>query len=146
MGEGWAGTSQVPFWSRSPWCLFTTYGGYFVMITVGLSPNPTPIATPQMPLGKLRDLMPALAHKTYFNYGGQGPLPSLEKIIASWRTIRVGTVHLGGVALCRGPGGCRSSSVGGGLWGGTHRIALSENVTSSCVLGNTQYVNPCRLE
>ena len=37
--------------------------------------------------GKLRDLMPALAHKTYFNYGGQGPLPepSLEAIIASWR-------------------------------------------------------------
>ena len=37
------------------------------MITVGPSPKPTPIATPQMPLGKLRDLMPALAHKTYFN-------------------------------------------------------------------------------
>ena len=82
--------------------------------------------------------MPALAHKTYFNYGGQGPLPSLEKIIASWRTIRVGTVHLGGVALCRGPGGCRSSSVGGGLWGGTHRIALSENVTSSCVMAASE--------
>ena len=29
--------------------------------------------------------MPALANKTYFNYGGQGPLPtpSLEAIVAS---------------------------------------------------------------
>lgn len=39
---------------------------------------------------QLRDLMPALANKTYFNYGGQGPLPtpSLEAITASWRRIQ----------------------------------------------------------
>ena len=37
-----------------------------------------------------RDLCPALANKTYFNYGGQGPLPtpSLEAINQSWRTIQ----------------------------------------------------------
>ena len=56
------------------------------MITVGPSPNPTPIATPQMPLGKLRDLMPALAHKTYFNYRGQGPLriALTENVTSGW--------------------------------------------------------------
>ena len=34
--------------------------------------------------------MPALANKLYFNYGGQGPLPtpSLEAIQQSWRTIQ----------------------------------------------------------
>jgi selenocysteine lyase/cysteine desulfurase len=34
--------------------------------------------------------MPALANKSYFNYGGQGPLPdpSLEAITASWRRIQ----------------------------------------------------------
>ena len=38
----------------------------------------------------LKDLCPALANKTYFNYGGQGPLPnsSLEAITASWRRIQ----------------------------------------------------------
>ena len=38
----------------------------------------------------LRDLCPALANKTYFNYGGQGPLPapSLEAITASWQRIQ----------------------------------------------------------
>ncbi|MEY4772673.1 MAG: hypothetical protein RLZZ346_1928, partial [Cyanobacteriota bacterium] len=38
----------------------------------------------------LRALLPALANKTYFNYGGQGPLPtpSLEAITASWQRIQ----------------------------------------------------------
>ena len=38
----------------------------------------------------MRDLCPALANKTYFNYGGQGPLPtpSLEAISASWQRIQ----------------------------------------------------------
>ena len=33
---------------------------------------------------------PALQNKTYFNYGGQGPLPtpSLEAITASWQRIQ----------------------------------------------------------
>ena len=39
---------------------------------------------------ELRRQMPALANKTYFNYGGQGPLPesSLEAVIAAFRTIQ----------------------------------------------------------
>ena len=38
----------------------------------------------------LRDLMPALKNKTYFNYGGQGPLPksSLKAITTSWEKIQ----------------------------------------------------------
>lgn len=38
----------------------------------------------------MRDLCPALANKTYFNYGGQGPLPtpSLEAITTSWKRIQ----------------------------------------------------------
>ena len=38
----------------------------------------------------LRDQIPALKNKYYFNYGGQGPLPktSLEAITNSWRTIQ----------------------------------------------------------
>jgi len=37
--------------------------------------------------------MPALQNKYYFNYGGQGPLPtqSLNAIISSWEKIQ----HLG---------------------------------------------------
>jgi len=39
---------------------------------------------------QLRALMPALANKTYFNYGGQGPLPSpsLAAITESWQRIQ----------------------------------------------------------
>ena len=43
-----------------------------------------------MGTNELRSLCPALQNKTYFNYGGQGPLPnpSLEAITASWRRIQ----------------------------------------------------------
>ena len=38
----------------------------------------------------LRSLIPSLNNKTYFNYGGQGPLPapSLKKIIKSWEKLQ----------------------------------------------------------
>ena len=38
----------------------------------------------------LRDQIPALKNKYYFNYGGQGPLPksSLEAIFKTWDTIQ----------------------------------------------------------
>jgi len=85
----------------------------------------------------LRDLMPALAGKTYFNYGGQGPLPtpSLEAITDCWCTIQdlgpfttavwpfieaeTSRVRSALAALCGVP---------------SHRLALTENVTSGCVL------------
>ena len=39
---------------------------------------------------KLRSLIPSLSDKVYFNYGGQGPLPtpSLQKIINSWEKLQ----------------------------------------------------------
>ena len=85
----------------------------------------------------LRELCPALANKTYFNYGGQGPLPtpSLDAITASWRRIQelgpfttdiwpyisaeVSKTRGRLARLCNVP---------------AHRLALSENVTTGCVL------------
>ena len=85
----------------------------------------------------MRDLCPALANKTYFNYGGQGPLPtpSLDAINTSWRRIQelgpftadvwpyisaeVNKTRGRLARLCNVP---------------AHRLALSENVTSGCVL------------
>jgi len=85
----------------------------------------------------LRDLMPALANKVYFNYGGQGPLPtpSLEAIQASWRTIQ----ELGPFAGSVWPyvGGTVSSLRRRlASWCGVppERLAFTENVTSGCVL------------
>ena len=85
----------------------------------------------------LRELCPALANKTYFNYGGQGPLPtpSLEAINTSWKRIQelgpfttdiwpyisaeVNNTRGRLARLCHVP---------------PHRLALSENVTTGCVL------------
>ena len=85
----------------------------------------------------MRELCPALANKIYFNYGGQGPLPtpSLDAINASWRRIQelgpfttdvwpfisaeVNSTRGRLARLCNVP---------------AHRLALSENVTSGCVL------------
>ena len=85
----------------------------------------------------LRDLCPALANKTYFNYGGQGPLPtpSLEAITNSWETIQ----DLGPFTTEVWPFiEQETSRLRGALAAlcgvGAHRIALTENVTSGCVL------------
>ncbi len=86
---------------------------------------------------QLRALMPALANKTYFNYGGQGPLPTpaLEAIIASWGTIQELGPFTGEVWpwLEREVSGVRARLAA--LCGvGPHRLALTENVSSGCVL------------
>jgi L-cysteine/cystine lyase len=85
----------------------------------------------------LRELMPALANKVYFNYGGQGPLPtpSLEAIEASWRAIQ----ELGPFAGSVWPyvGGTVSSLRRRlASWCGVppERLAFTENVSSGCVL------------
>lgn len=81
--------------------------------------------------------MPALANKIYFNYGGQGPLPtaSLHAMGESWRRIQelgpfakpvfpyvgelITTLRQALAALCGVP---------------PQRLAFTENVTSGCVL------------
>ena len=85
----------------------------------------------------LRDLCPSLANKTYFNYGGQGPLPTptLEAITDSWRRIQ----ELGPFTTDVWPYiGAEVNSTRrrlAQLCGvGPHRLALSENVTTGCVL------------
>ena len=85
----------------------------------------------------MRELCPALEGKTYFNYGGQGPLPdpSLEAMVASWRTIQrlgpftndvwpfveqeIAQLRQALAVLCGVP---------------SHRLALTENVSTGCVL------------
>ena len=90
-----------------------------------------------MQSNELRSLMPALANKTYFNYGGQGPLPtpSLEAITKSWQRIQ----ELGPFTTNVWPYISREVNSTRALLSGMcgvapHRLALSENVTSGCVL------------
>jgi L-cysteine/cystine lyase len=85
----------------------------------------------------LRARMPALANKTYFNYGGQGPLPdsSLEAILETWRRIQ----ELGPFTDAVWPflGGLSSAlRARCANWFGVPpaRVAFTENVTSGCVL------------
>ena len=90
-----------------------------------------------MPQGELRNLLPALTGKTYFNYGGQGPLPepSLEAITASWRTIQeLGPFTSAVWPFVEAQVAAVRSRLAAACGVGPHRIALTENVTSGCVL------------
>ena len=85
----------------------------------------------------MRELCPALANKTYFNYGGQGPLPTpaLEAILTSWRTIQ----ELGPFSTAVWPFVQRETSrvraALASLCGvEPRRLALTENVSTGCVL------------
>ncbi|MFZ0407748.1 MAG: aminotransferase class V-fold PLP-dependent enzyme [Cyanobium sp.] len=81
--------------------------------------------------------MPALANKTYFNYGGQGPLPndSLAAIQAAWATIQELGPFSGDVwpFVARTTTGLRQRLA---RWFGVppERVAFSENVTTGCLL------------
>jgi len=84
-----------------------------------------------------KDNMPALQNKYYFNYGGQGPLPtqSLNAITSSWETIQ----HLGPFTNDVWPYITKEILSTKNLISeicGIHpnRIAFTENVTSGCVL------------
>ncbi|HYP02972.1 MAG TPA: aminotransferase class V-fold PLP-dependent enzyme [Cyanobium sp.] len=81
--------------------------------------------------------MPALANKTYFNYGGQGPLPtpSLAAINRAWATIQ----ELGPFTADVWPFVARTTTelrhrLAAWFGVGADRIAFTENVTSGCVL------------
>ncbi len=85
----------------------------------------------------MRDLCPALQNKTYFNYGGQGPLPSpsLDAITASWLRIQ----ELGPFTADVWPFIATEVNSTRRLLAQccgvpAHRLALTENVTSGCVL------------
>jgi len=85
----------------------------------------------------MRTLCPALANKTYFNYGGQGPLPtpSLQAITASWQRIQELGPFTGAVWPFIEQETARVRQALAALCGvGPHRLALTENVTSGCVL------------
>ena len=85
----------------------------------------------------MRDLCPALQNKTYFNYGGQGPLPSpsLQAITTSWSRIQ----ELGPFTADVWPYIATEVNSTRRLLAQCcgippHRLALTENVTSGCVL------------
>jgi len=85
----------------------------------------------------LRQQMPALASKRYFNYGGQGPLPtpSLEAMVASWQKLQ----QLGPFGRDVWPWlnhelGALRRALGHLCGVPPQRLALTENVTSGCVL------------
>ena len=80
---------------------------------------------------------PALANKAYFNYGGQGPLPnaSLEAITASWRTIQELGPFTSDIWPYIGAEVNRTRRLLAEHCGvPPHRLALTENVTTGCVL------------
>jgi L-cysteine/cystine lyase len=85
----------------------------------------------------MRELCPALANKAYFNYGGQGPLPSpsLQAITASWQRIQELGPFSGAVWPYLEQETSRVRQALAQLCGvPPHRLALTENVTSGCVL------------
>ncbi|ANV91269.1 aminotransferase class V-fold PLP-dependent enzyme [Picosynechococcus sp. PCC 8807] len=82
-----------------------------------------------------RQQFPALAHKTYFNYGGQGPLPqsSLNGILDSYHqgdrqgpfSLAQGQWETGIIQKLRG-------AIAAELQAQPQNIALTENVTAGC--------------
>ncbi len=85
----------------------------------------------------MRELCPALASKIYFNYGGQGPLPtpSLDAITNSWIRIQELGPFTTDVWPYIGAEANNTRRRLAQLCGvGPHRLSLSENVTSGCVL------------
>ncbi len=85
----------------------------------------------------LRQQLPALAGKHYFNYGGQGPLPtpSLEAMVACWQKLQ----QLGPFGRDVWPWlnqelAALRSALGQLCGVPPRRLALTENVTSGCVL------------
>lgn len=92
---------------------------------------------PPWPVVMLRELCPALEGKTYFNYGGQGPLPdpSLAAMVESWRTIQQLGPFTTDVWPFIAQETARVRQALAALSGvPTHRLALTENVSTGCVL------------
>ncbi len=85
----------------------------------------------------LKSLTPALKNKIYFNYGGQGPLPTptLDAIIKSWEKIQELGPFTNNVWPYISRELASTRNVLAEACGvAPHRISLTENVTSGCVL------------
>ncbi len=88
-------------------------------------------------MNRFRNDLPALSNKDYFNYGGQGPLPksSLHAITSSWEKIQELGPFTNDVWPFISNEIKGTKSLIAEFCGVTsHRIALTENVTSGCVL------------
>ncbi len=84
----------------------------------------------------LKELMPALQNKIYFNYGGQGPIPNpaLESIFRSWEKIQELGPFTNKVWPYIANEIIETKKDLSKICGVEHsRIALTENVTSGCV-------------
>ena len=84
----------------------------------------------------LRAFMPALANKTYFNYGGQGPLPipALEAIQPVGKDSGTRPLYQHHLAVHHAQTDRLRTLLADRCGVGTHRLAFTENVTSGCVL------------
>ena len=88
-------------------------------------------------MNRFRNDLPALSNKDYFNYGGQGPLPksSLHSITNSWEKIQELGPFTNDVWPFISNEIKGTKSLIAEFCGVTsRRIALTENVTSGCVL------------
>ena len=86
---------------------------------------------------QLRATMPALQNKVYFNYGGQGPLPtpSLQAILTCWQAIQeLGPFTTSVWPLVEEHTDRLRKRLGQWLGVAPRRLAFTENVTSGCVL------------
>ena len=81
--------------------------------------------------------MPALAHKHYFNYGGQGPLPdpSLHAMVACWQELqRLGPFSRDVWPFLEAETSALRRRLAQLCGVPPHRLSLTENVTTGCVL------------
>ena len=88
-------------------------------------------------MNRFRNDLPALSNKDYFNYGGQGPLPksSLHAITSSWEKIQELGPFTNDVWPFISNEIKETKSLIAEFCGvNSRRIALTENVTSGCVL------------
>ena len=86
---------------------------------------------------QFKDDMPALQNKDYFNYGGQGPLPtqSLNAITSSWQTIQTLGPFTNKVwPYITKEVSCTKNLIAEICSINPKRIAFTENVTTGCVL------------
>ncbi len=87
--------------------------------------------------GNLREQIPGLKNKAYFNYGGQGPLPktSLDAITNSWKIIQdIGPFTNNVWDFINKEIISTKSLISKVMGANTKNIALSENITTGIVL------------